>query len=165
MRNEKSTDAPRSVASVTRRGLVGGSVAATLGGWPAQAQQHTFDAAAYVGKVLYLDFWASWCAPCQLSFPYMSHLLSTYNTTDFALVAVNVDHDRERADAFLSRVGGAVPVVFDARGAIAARYQIKAMPTSLLFGRDGRKRFEHDGFNEGQVATYDEHILELLHER
>ncbi|HVU09942.1 MAG TPA: TlpA disulfide reductase family protein [Phototrophicaceae bacterium] len=153
----------RETASFTRRTLIGASAAFGLFAEAARAQQ-SFDVAAYAGKVLYLDFWASWCGPCQLSFPYMRHLLTTYGQTDFALTAINVDHDRASANAFLQRFGAGVPIVFDPSGSIARRYQVKSMPTSILFGRDGRARFVHDGFNASDISTYDNHILELLHE-
>jgi thiol-disulfide isomerase/thioredoxin len=152
--------------AIARRSLIGGVIAAGLHSVRAVADEPgTFDAASYRGKVLYIDFWASWCAPCHLSFPYMRHLLSTYGQTDFALMAINVDHDRADANAFLQRFGAGIPVLFDPSGAIARRYDVKSMPTSILFGRDGRVRFVHDGFNAGDVNTYDNHILELLHER
>ena|GEM_PF-3578832 len=95
----------------------------------------------------------------------MRHLLATYGgQSDFALMAVNVDHDRASANTFLQRFGAGVPVTFDPNGAIARRYQVKSMPTSILFGRDGQVRFVHDGFKAEDVSTYDNHILELLHE-
>jgi thiol-disulfide isomerase/thioredoxin len=155
---------PGSSARWSRRTLLGAAIASTLDLHRAEAQQ-TFNAAAYAGKVLYLDFWASWCGPCQLSFPYMNHLLATFDNARFAVVAVNVDHDRASADDFVRRMGSAPPIVYDARGTIAAHYHVQAMPTSLLFGRDGQLRFKHDGFEQSQIPTYDEQILELLHER
>jgi len=130
----------------------------------AQASAADFDPAAYRGRVLYLDFWASWCAPCQASFPYMGRLVNTLPSEDFALVAVNVDHDRSRADAFLHHFGGSVPVVFDPAGALAERFDVKAMPTSLLIGRDGRTRYVHSGFHARDVPQYDAQIRELINE-
>ena len=135
----------------------------------AQAQAQTklgaLDLAAYRGKVVYLDFWASWCGPCQLSFPYMEQLARLHPASDFALIAVNVDHSRSKADAFLKRFGGSVPVQFDNDGKIAAQFGVKEMPTSMLIGRDGHMRFVHAGFFANQIPTYDAHISELLHEK
>ena len=149
-----------------RRSIVIGSAAvlATTALARAQGAPAEFDAAAYRGRVLYLDFWASWCGPCQQSFPYMAHLVASCDANKFALLAVNVDHDRASADAFLRRFNARVPVIYDPNGAIAARYRIRAMPTSLLLGRDGRVRYVHDGFVADQIATYDNQIAELLHE-
>jgi thiol-disulfide isomerase/thioredoxin len=123
-----------------------------------------FDLARYRGKVLYLDFWASWCAPCQLSFHYMDWLVAEMPAREFALLAVNGDHDRRRAETFLRRFGGTVPVLYDPHGALAARFEVKALPTSLLIDRRGVTRFVHDGFHTDQMALYDAQISELLHE-
>ncbi len=123
------------------------------------------DLAKYKGKVVYLDFWASWCGPCRLSFPYMELLRSAYARKEFVVIAVNVDHSRERADAFLNQVGGNVPVVYDPKGVIAAKYHVSEMPTSVLIGRDGRVRFVHQGFFETKTPQYESHIEELINEK
>ena len=131
----------------------------------AQTPAATLDLASYKGKIVYLDFWASWCAPCQQSFPYMDGLVKRMPASDFVVVAVNVDHDRKKADAFLKRVGGAVPVIYDPDGKIATKFAVKAMPTSILIDRTGRTRFVHQGFFPEQIASYDTQISELVHEK
>jgi thiol-disulfide isomerase/thioredoxin len=132
----------------------------------AQPSAPGFDPTQYLGRVLYLDFWASWCAPCQESFPFMVRLVRSIPSTDFSVVAVNVDHDRSKADAFLNRFGDSapLPVVFDPSGALASRYAVKAMPTSLVIGRDGRTRYVHSGFFPEQEGLYTRHIQEIIHE-
>ncbi|HIK70555.1 MAG TPA: TlpA family protein disulfide reductase, partial [Pseudomonadales bacterium] len=55
----------------------------------------------YNGKVVYLDFWASWCGPCKLSFPWMEQMYQKYGSQDLAIIAVNLDQDRKLADRFL----------------------------------------------------------------
>ena len=117
------------------------------------------------GRYVLLDFWASWCGPCRLSFPYMELLRSAYARKEFVVIAVNVDHSRERADAFLNQVGGNVPVVYDPKGVIAAKYHVSEMPTSVLIGRDGRVRFVHQGFFETKTPQYESHIEELINEK
>ena len=120
---------------------------------------------AYRGKVVYLDFWASWCAPCKLSFPYMEQMTAIYPHNKFVVIAVNVDHSREKADAFISNIGSKLPVVYDPKGLLAGRYQINEMPTSILIGRDGRVRYVHKGFFPEQMVAYEAHISELLNEK
>jgi thiol-disulfide isomerase/thioredoxin len=123
-----------------------------------------FDVSRYRGRVVYLDFWASWCAPCKLSFPYMQRFVTHYAHEPFTLIAVNVDHSRTRADAFLADMGEPLSVIFDSKGAIASQFKVTAMPTSVLIGRDGRVRYVHQGFFPDQVPAYEAHIQELLHE-
>ncbi len=123
------------------------------------------DLSQYRGKVVYLDFWASWCGPCRLSFPYMKTLTRLYSSNSFVVLAVNVDHARDKADAFLSQVGAPAPIIYDPSGAIAKQFSVKEMPTSILIGRDGRVRYVHDGFFMNQTPTYEAQIQELLNER
>lgn len=117
---------------------------------------------AYRGKVVYLDFWASWCHPCEQSFPYMEQLKQLYGN-DLAIVAVNVDHNRDRADAFLQRVHSDLTVVYDPKGELAARYAVKDMPTSILIDREGKVQFIHKGFFLGQIDDYNAQIVGLVH--
>jgi thiol-disulfide isomerase/thioredoxin len=126
--------------------------------------QAPLDLAAYRGKVVYLDFWASWCGPCKLSFPYMERMASYYSHNKFVVIAVNVDHSRSSADAFINQLAVTIPVIFDPKGLIARKYNVTAMPTSVLIGKDGRIRYVHQGFFESQMLTYESHISDLLNE-
>lgn len=121
-----------------------------------------FDLSQYRGKVVYLDFWASWCAPCKLSFPFLQKLQAYYAGRNFVILAVNVDHDRAKADAFLRAAGGNLPIVYDTTGVIARTFNVKAMPTSVVIGTDGRVRYVHSGFFPDQMPLYQAHIAELL---
>jgi thiol-disulfide isomerase/thioredoxin len=123
-----------------------------------------FNLDAYKGKVVYLDFWASWCGPCRLSFPFMDNLPYTFPGKDLVVVAVNLDHSRKKADAFLQEVRTDVPVIYDPKGVLASRFHVKDMPTTVLIGRDGRVRYVHDGFYEDKEPEYVSHISKLINE-
>ena len=123
------------------------------------------DLGQYRGKVVYLDFWASWCGPCKLSFPYMQKMVSAYPPSGFVVLAVNLDKSQAKADAFLAQVGSKLPVVYDPDGAVATRFAVKEMPTSVLIGRDGKVRYVHKGFYPDKTALYEAHISELLNEK
>ena len=99
----------------------------------------------YRGSVVYLDFWASWCAPCKLSFPFMNNLRGQFRPKDLVILTVNMDSNKDAASAFLRSVGGDLPVIFDPTGSLASRFDVSAMPTSVLIGRDGRVRYVHRG--------------------
>lgn len=119
---------------------------------------------AYKGKVVYLDFWASWCVPCRLSFPWMNDLQQTLGTRGFVVVAVNVDHDRELANEFLQANDVQFRIVYDPDGAIARKYAFRDMPTSVLIGRDGKIRSVHNGFFPNKEGAYLSDIYALLNE-
>ena len=116
----------------------------------------------YRGKVVYLDFWASWCAPCQKSFPWMNRLQKEYAASGLQVLAVNLDAKREDANAFLARVPAQFALAFDATGASARAYTIKGMPSSVLIGRDGRLLWRHTGFNEADKAEIEAQIKAAL---
>ena len=139
-------------------------LAAGLLGLAPAARADELDLAAYKGKVVYLDFWASWCVPCRLSFPWMNELQQIYASKGVAVVAVDVDRDHAAAQKFLSQMPAAFRIVYDPAGNIARNYNLKDMPTSVLIGRDGKPRYVHDGFFPAKESEYLSHLDSLIAE-
>jgi len=130
---------------------------------PADASQaNALDLSAYRGKVVYLDFWASWCAPCRESFPWMADVQSSYGPKGFVVVAVNVDHDRAAAEQFLSAHYANFKIIYDPKGMIASKYKVTGMPMSFLIGKDGHIATSHIGFVESKEETYASQIAQFL---
>ena len=123
-----------------------------------------FNLDAFKGKVVYLDFWASWCGPCKLSFPYMASLEQSYPNKDLVVVTVNLDHSRKKADAFLRDVGVQIPVIYDEKGKLATKFHVEQMPTSILFDRTGKPRYVHKGFYRDKEGDYSDHVYQLVNE-
>ncbi len=148
---------------VSRRTVLGGLAGVTLAGIcsPAEAAA-PLDLAKYRGKVVYVDFWASWCGPCKLSFPFMQQLAMHYPASDLAIVTINVDRQRSAADAFLRQVRSNLPVIYDATGDLAQTWKVADIPTSLVFDREGAMRFRHQGFFPGKVREYEAHVAQLV---
>lgn len=117
---------------------------------------------SYKGKVVYIDFWASWCKPCQKSFPWMHAIKKTYADHGFEIIAVNLDKDRKLADAFLKELDVNFKVAFDASGKSAADYKLRGMPSSYLIGRDGKVYASHVGFRENDKEKLEQAIKTLL---
>ena len=114
------------------------------------------------GKVVYVDFWASWCLPCRKSFPWMQSMYDDYHSKGLEIVAVNVDIDHKSATKFLEENQVTFPVVFDSTGDLARLYGLEAMPTSFIYGRDGKLASQHLGFQEEGADDLEGVILELL---
>lgn len=117
------------------------------------------------GRVVLLDFWASWCGPCKLSFPAMEKLNQEYEKKGLTIVAVSIDEKRENMERFLKEMKVSFPTVRDAQQKLVAAADVQAMPTSFLVDRTGKVRFVHDGFYGDQtVKKYHEEIEQLLKE-
>lgn len=116
------------------------------------------------GRWVYLDFWASWCAPCLQSFPWMAQLQQKYAAAGLLVLAVNVDAQRADADAFLARHPAGFALAFDAQGDAARRFAIRGMPSSVLIDPLGRVRWVHRGFRADDAALLDARIAQALAE-
>ena len=116
----------------------------------------------YRGKVVYLDFWASWCIPCQKSFPVMRKLQRKYKKQGLRVVTINLDKDKKEVKRFLREFRTNFPVALDPKGKIARRYGLKAMPSSYLIDRQGRIRHVHLGFLQKNIKKTEQQIKKLL---
>jgi len=104
------------------------------------------------GKVVLVDFWASWCVPCERSFPWMGALYDSLAPLGFEVVAINLDKDVEASDAFLTRHPTRFTIAFDPDGTTAEAYQVTAMPSSFVIDRKGAIVLSHRGFDPKKTA-------------
>jgi thiol-disulfide isomerase/thioredoxin len=145
-------------------GSLAGGIAGAAQSAPAPAAAGTpIDLAEWKGKVVYLDFWASWCVPCRQSFPWMNTMHQRYARDGLVVVAVNMDQNRPDADAFLRQYPADFTVRFDPRGQLAQGFKLRGMPTSALLGRDGKVLLVHEGFRSKDVAALEDSIRTALH--
>lgn len=151
--------------SRTIRALSAVLLLALAGGAAAHEDLAQLDLAAYKGKVVYLDFWASWCAPCRRSFPWLDALDRKHRPDGFVVIAVNVDTDRALAAGFLKEVPVGFKVAYDPKGELAAQWRLLGMPSSFLIDRSGKVRSSHQGFRKGDEALREAEIAKLLAER
>jgi thiol-disulfide isomerase/thioredoxin len=123
--------------------------------------------ADYRGKIVLLDFWASWCGPCKQEFPFLVNLYEKHKKDDFIVLAVNIDNEKKNMLHFLLKNDGikSFPVIFDPDKKIPPLYDLQAMPTSLFIDKKGIIRFVHSGFNNSSKKIFHEELTTLLNEK
>jgi cytochrome c biogenesis protein CcmG, thiol:disulfide interchange protein DsbE len=134
--------------------------------WPALALRGPDGAAlqpaATDGRVTYVDFWASWCAPCRLSFPWMNQMHEQWSAAGLRIVAINLDRREADALRFLAQNPARFEIAFDPAAESARALDIQAMPTSLLLGRDGTILSTHRGFRAEDRPLLERQLRDAL---
>lgn len=128
----------------------------------ATASTPAFDLEQYRGKVVVLDFWASWCKPCRRSIPWLNEMKSRYARDGLVVVGVNVDAQRADAERFMRAVPIDFDVVFDSGGELAQRFGLQGMPASFVFDRDGKLVASRVGFRDAQKSAHEAELKQLL---
>jgi len=140
-------------AAVVALGLVGASNVSAEG---------SLDLTQYQGKVVVLDFWASWCAPCRRSFPWWNKMHAKYADEGLVIIGVNLDNDPDSALAFLEEYPADFNIYYDTNKDLAKKFGVQAMPSSYIVGRDGEIHAKHFGFKVEKQNEYEAVIAAAL---
>lgn len=136
------------------------SILLLIGAANTQAADIDFD--ALKGRVVLLDFWASWCGPCRKSFPWMQQMEDKYKEEGLTVIAVNLDSEPEMAGEFLQTYQPTFRIEYDPEGELKDLFGVRAMPTSFLINREGQVETRHMGFRLTQTEAYEDEIKALL---
>ncbi len=123
------------------------------------------DLAEHRGKVVVVDFWASWCVPCRRSFPWLNDMHAKYAGQGLVIIGINLDANREDATAFLSKYPANFRIHFDTTADLAKEYGVEAMPSSFVIGRNGQTVARHLGFKVKRQDEYEAILVDALGER
>ena len=115
----------------------------------------------YKGKVVYLDFWASWCVPCQQTFPWMDAMQKKY-PDDIVFIAVNFGESPEDTHEFLKKFPADIKFIYDPLMQIASEYGIPGLPYSFIYGRNGELLGKHAGFSGGSEINLETALQNLF---
>jgi thiol-disulfide isomerase/thioredoxin len=117
------------------------------------------------GKVVMVNFWATWCVPCRQEMPHLQALYEKYSGLGFELLAVNVEkNNAEGARKWLQETPVTFPVLFDPENQVTKLYKVQTMPSPVIIGRDGTMRFIHHGYKPGYENDYQTEVRSLLRE-
>jgi len=116
------------------------------------------------GNVVLINFWASWCGPCREEMPLLNDLHKKYEPLGFTVLGVNVEEDARNARGFLKNFPVDFPVVLDNKNQVSKKYNVIAMPTTVVVDRDGNMRFLHKGYKPGDEEKYRKMVKKLVRE-
>jgi thiol-disulfide isomerase/thioredoxin len=123
----------------------------------------TFGDSSLKGKVVIVDFWASWCGPCKVELPALSNLYKKYKSQGLEVVGINLDDDIKEAQGFVKQHPVVVPLLYDGKNkAVVSKIDVQVMPTSFVLDRQGNIRSIHKGFVDGDIGKFEKEITALL---
>ena len=114
------------------------------------------------GRVVMVNFWATWCGPCRQEMPQLNRLYEKYKSSGFMLLGVNVDDDASKAAEVAAKLGVTFPVLLDTDKTVSKLYDLSTMPSTVIIDRDGKVRYVHRGYLAGYEDNYEKQIRELL---
>lgn len=116
------------------------------------------------GKVVMLNFWASWCGPCRQEMPLLDAMHKRYGPAGFQLYGVNVEEDNTDAKKLIKELGVSLHVLYDPESKASTLYKVDAMPTTVMIDKKGQIRFVNRGYKPGDENKYRDQIRELIKE-
>jgi thiol-disulfide isomerase/thioredoxin len=128
------------------------------------SDSQSYNLQQFKGKVVYVDFWASWCSPCLQSFPFMNKLEQEFKDKGLQILAINMDENLSDAQDFLIKQPAKFKIASDTKQQCAKAFNVRAMPSSYLIDRNGIIRHEHLGFRSGETEELQNIIKQLLAE-
>ena len=114
------------------------------------------------GRVVLIDFWASWCHPCRQLMPRIAEIKTRF--PDVEVIAISVDTDRDKALTFVRAIEPGLRPVHDTAQKVADAYDVERMPSSFLIDKQGNLRFRHDGYGSKALASVERQLQLLLNE-
>jgi peroxiredoxin/outer membrane lipoprotein-sorting protein len=103
------------------------------------------------GKVIVLDFWATWCPPCRASLPHLNKLYDEKKGEGLQVFAVDQQEDKDKVQSFVDKTKLTVPVLLDANGGVGEKYKVNGIPETVVIGKDGKVKKVFIGFDPNSM--------------
>ena len=163
----------RIFASVAAAALVAFAAAPAMAAAPTPAPDFVLDSntgkpiklSGYKGKVVMINFWATWCGPCRQEWPLLESIYKQYQKQDFVLLGVNVEPDTKPAGEWLKKQPVSFPVLYDVKSEVSTAYKVVGMPTTVWVDKKGFLRVSHQSYKAGDENEYMNNIRMLLREK
>jgi len=118
----------------------------------------------FKGQVIMVNFWATWCGPCQQEMPLLDQMYKKYKPAGFTLIGVNVDKESAPVMDLMTRKPVSFPVLLDPASQVSKAYHVDEMPSSVIIDRKGEIRYIHRGYRPGDENEYQDRIRQLIRE-
>jgi len=132
---------------------------------PSLEGKQTISSKNYKGKVMVVDFWASWCTPCKASFSAYNELMKKFASKGLVIIGINIDNDPEKAKEFLADNPANFLIASDSNKKVAEAYNLPTMPTAYIIDRSGEIVHTHAGYREGDIAAIQQEVEAALGEK
>jgi len=116
------------------------------------------------GKIIVINFWASWCGPCRKEMPVLETFYKKYTDLGVSVWGVNVEQENQAGRDFLADLNLTFPILFDKSNTLSESYNVEAMPTTVIVDRDGLVRYTFKGYKPGYEKKYAKAIKKLVRE-
>jgi peroxiredoxin len=130
---------------------------------PAQNNE-TVSLSALKGRTVLVNFWASWCKPCQKEIPELNRIYEKFSAQGFSIVGINIDKEKANAERYMERIPISYTVAFDSGMSVIDDYKAPGMPSSYIIDKNGIVREIIYGFSEKKKALIESSITALLNE-
>ena len=118
----------------------------------------------YKGNVVMVNFWATWCGPCQQEMPLLDQMYKKYKPAGFTLIGINVDKEAPAVKELLARKPVSFPVLLDPANQVSKAYHVDEMPSTVIVDKKGQIRYIHRGYKPGDENEYQDRIRQLIRE-
>jgi thiol-disulfide isomerase/thioredoxin len=116
---------------------------------------------ALKGKVVLVDFWATWCPPCRAAIPHLVNMYNTYKDQGLIVLGVSLDQDKNTIPPFVSENKITYPILYG-NNEVARAYDVQGIPTLVIFDKKGKQSFREVGFSDENIGTLEQKVKELL---